>query len=169
MMAMSILVLAGSCRKDEDPAVRPLVSATNPVNKATNVAINTTLSTTFNVAMEPSSITNSSFTLKQGTTNVAGTAGYAGMSASFDPTENLLPNTVYTATVSSGAINTSGTGLASNFVWTFTTGGAPDNTLPTVALSSPLNNATGVALNKALVITFSEAMDKLPCHPEHFQ
>jgi hypothetical protein len=160
MMAMSILVLAGSCRKDEDPAVRPLVSATNPVNKATNVAINTTLSTTFNVAMEPSSITNSSFTLKQGTTDVAGTAGYAGMSASFDPTENLLPNTLYTAAVSSGARNTSGTGLASNFVWTFTTGAAPDNTLPTVTLSSPLNNATGIALNKALVITFSEAMDK---------
>jgi hypothetical protein len=160
MMAMSILVLAGSCMKDEDPAVRPMVSGTNPVNKATNVAINTTLSTTFNVAMEPSSLTTANFSLKQGNTNVAGTTTYTGMTASFDPAENLLPNTLYTATVTSGARNTSGTGLASNFVWTFTTGALPDNTLPTVTLSSPANNATGVALNKALVITFSEAMDK---------
>jgi hypothetical protein len=168
MMAMSILVLAGGCKKDEDPAVRPLVSATNPVNKATGVAINTTLSTTFNVAMEPSSLSNSNFTLKQGTTNIAGTTAYAGMTASFDPTENLLPNTLYTATISSAAKNTSGTGLARNFEWTFTTGAVPDNTLPTVTLSSPVNNATGVALNKELVITFSEAMDKTTLNSSTF-
>ncbi|MEO5602199.1 MAG: ice-binding family protein [Cyclobacteriaceae bacterium] len=160
MITMFMLVLMGGCKKDEDPAVRPLVSSTNPVNKATNIAINTTLSSTFNVAMEASTITSASFTVKQGTTNVAGSATYTGMIASFDPAENLLPNTLYTATISTAAKNTSGTALASNYVWTFTTGAIPDTTVPTVTLSNPSNNATGVSLNQALVITFGEAMDK---------
>ena len=159
LMTMLALALAG-CDKDEDPSVRPKVTATNPVNQATDVALNTSLSTTFNVEMDPASITTSTFTLKQGTTNVAGVASYSGMTASFAPAEDLTPNTLYTATLSKGATNKSGKGSGSDYVWTFTTGAIADIVLPVVSATNPADNQTGVALNQSIVIEFSEAMDK---------
>jgi len=42
---------------------------------------------------------------------------------------------------------------------TVTPADAPDTVLPTVNSTEPINNATGVALNKAIVVNFSEAMD----------
>lgn len=42
---------------------------------------------------------------------------------------------------------------------TVTPADAPDVVLPTVNSTEPINNATGVALNKAIVVNFSEAMD----------
>jgi len=42
---------------------------------------------------------------------------------------------------------------------TVTPADAPDAVLPTVNSTEPINNATGVASNKAIVVNFSEAMD----------
>src|SRR5687768_815760 len=58
LLTMLMFILAG-CDKDEDPSVRPKVTATNPVNQGTNIALNTTLATTFNVEMDPASINTS--------------------------------------------------------------------------------------------------------------
>lgn len=155
-----IAVLFASCDKNEDPSVRPKVTATNPVNQATSIALNTSLSTTFNVEMEPASINTSTFTLKQGSTNVAGAASYSGLTASFVPTADLTPNALYTATISTGAKNKSGSGAARDYVWTFTTGAIADIVLPKVSAMNPVDHETDVALNRAIVIEFSEAMDK---------
>lgn len=159
VLTMLVFILA-ACNKDEDPSVRPEVTGTNPVNQAGNVALNTTLSATVNVEMDPASINTSTFTLKHGTTSVTGTTSYSGMTASFDPAEDLAPNTLYTATLSTGATNKSGTGLGRNYEWTFTTGAVADIILPAVSATNPADNATGVSLNQAIVIEFSEAMDK---------
>jgi hypothetical protein len=42
--------------------------------------------------------------------------------ATFAPTANLAINTLFTATITTGAKDLSGTSLASSFIWTFTTG-----------------------------------------------
>lgn len=159
LLTLLVFVLAG-CDRDEDPSVRPTVTATNPVNQATSISLNTTLSTTFDVAMDPSSITSSTFIVKHGTTNVAGTTSYSGMTASFAPAAHLTPNTLYTATITTGVKNTSGTSTARNFEWTFTTGTIADIIAPTVTLSNPADSDTDVALNQDIAITFSETIDK---------
>jgi hypothetical protein len=64
--------------------------------------------------------------------------------------------TPYTATITTGAKDTNGNALASNFNWTFSTA---DVVPPTVLTVSPANNATNVPTNTAVTITFSEAMD----------
>jgi len=126
------------------------------------VALNQKLSATFSEAMAPATITAATFTLAgPGVTPVAGTVAYAGVTATFTPTGNLLSNTTYTATITTGAKDLAGNALASNFVWTFTTGAAPDTTAPTVTSTDPANIAIGVALNKIIAATFSEAMDPL--------
>src|SRR6185503_12328550 len=76
----------------------PTVSATVPVNAATGVAISGKVAAVFSEAMDPSTITTATFTLKRGTTAVAGTVSYAGVTATFTPTSALAPLTTFTAT-----------------------------------------------------------------------
>jgi len=99
----------------------PIVSSTGPLNSATDVAINTKISTTFSEQMEPSTITGTIFTLKQGSTSVPGAVTYSGVTATFTPDNDLAYSTTYTATVTTEAENLAGNGLAVNKVWSFTT------------------------------------------------
>jgi hypothetical protein len=75
----------------------------------------------------------------------------------FTSAANLAVNTIYTATITTGAKSLAGTPMAGNYVWTFRTLPAP--TPPTVISTVPVNLATGVPVNQALNATFSAAMD----------
>jgi len=136
----------------------PTVISTDPANLATDVVLNKIVGATFNMAMDPSTINSATFTLRQGENSITGAVSYANNIASFDPAIALLPNLIYTATITNGVKNTDGIQMANNYVWTFTTGTI---IAPRVMLTSPLNNATGVALNKVVTATFNMAMDPL--------
>jgi hypothetical protein len=137
----------------------PTVSYTDPANAATGVAVNKTIAATFSEAMDPLTISTATLTLKRGTTPVAGTVTYAGTTATFAPANDLAPNTVYTATSTTGATDLAGNPLLSNFVWSFTSGATADTTRPTVSSTVPANAAAGVAINQHINATFSEAMN----------
>jgi hypothetical protein len=143
----------------------PVVIATDPVNNATGVPLNKIITATFNMPMDPLTLNATTFTLKQGATTVAGVITYSSNTAYFTPTLPLAINTLYTATITTGAKNTAGTTLANNYVWTFTTGTL---TAPTVISTDPVNNATGVVLNKVISATFSEAMNPLTINATTF-
>ena len=137
----------------------PAVIATVPVNTATGVLVTQVLTATFNEAMLCSTLASpaTTFTVTgPGTTAVAGTVSCSGAVATFTPTANLLVNTLYIATINTGAKSLAGTPLAGNYVWTFLTVPAP--TPPTVISTVPVNTATGVPINQALSATFSVAM-----------
>jgi len=136
----------------------PTVVSTNPENNATGIFINTIVSATFSTPMDALSITTTSFNIKQGINTVAGTVSYTGITASFMPSAALTPNTVYTATITSGVKNIAGTTLENNYVWTFTTGTL---TGPSVISTDPTNNATGVNLDQTITATFSLPMNPL--------
>src|SRR5204863_1014961 len=123
---------------------------------------------TFSEAMNPSTITPGTFTLKQGTTAVAGTVSYAGVTATFTPASALAPLTTFTATVTTGARDLAGNALAIDFAWSFTTVATPDTTAPTVSFTVPANAATGVAISQKIAAAFSEAMDPLTITPGTF-
>jgi hypothetical protein len=139
----------------------PTLISTDPANGATGVALNKKAAATFSEAMDPLTITTSTFTLQQGATNIPGAVTYVGTTATFSPASSLASSTTYTATITTGAKDLAGNALASNFVWTFTTGAAPDTTAPTVLSVDPLNGTTGVSLSKKPSATFSEGMDPL--------
>ena len=136
----------------------PTVSSTIPANNASGVALNSNITATFSEAMDPLTITTTTFTLTQGVTPVAGAVTYAGVTATFNPNTNFTASTLYTATITTGAEDLAGNTLLVNKVWTFTTGAAADTTRPTVTSTVPANLATGVALNTNITATFSEAM-----------
>lgn len=135
-------------------APAPTVVSTVPANGATNVAINTGISATFSEAMNPASISGSTFTLSSASGPVSGAVTYSGVMATFTPSTNLASSTMYTATITSGATSTGGISLATSYVWTFTTSSPP----PAVVATEPLNSATGVPVDQAVSATFNEAM-----------
>jgi hypothetical protein len=139
----------------------PRVSATIPANNATGVPINAKVDATFSEAMDPSTITTTTFTLKQGATAVPGTVTYSGVSAVFTPAGNLAASTTYTATITTGAQCVEGVAMAANYTWSWTTAAAPDTTAPTVTGTIHANGATNVAINAKVGATFSEGMDPL--------
>ncbi len=147
------------CKKDTDPGITPVVVLTNPINNATNVPVNGKISVKFNEVMDPSSFTSETYVLTLGTSAVAGTISVVDSIATFTPSAAFAANTLFTATVKTGVKDKAGKNPASNYVWSFTTGAIPDTTKPTVTVSDPLTNATGIALNKAVSLSFSEAMD----------
>jgi hypothetical protein len=129
------------------------------------VAVYKSISATFNEALNPSTINNTTFTLRQGakTTLVAGTVKYANQTATFAPTRNLPNNFIYTATLTTGVKDLAGHALAKAYVWRFTTGVAPvflrtagwfavlaGSTVTNTALKSTVNGNLGVSPGTAV-------------------
>src|SRR3989475_251424 len=109
--------------------------------------------------MDPTTISTATFTLRQGTTPVAGTVSYTGVTGTFTPTANLAPLTTYTATISTGARDLAGNALSTDIIWSFTTGVIPDTTAPSVRATVPPNLATSLPTNAQISLNFTEAMD----------
>ena len=131
----------------------PTVTAVAPLNNATGVGLNTAIIAMFNEAMAPATMNVSTFTLTGlGATSVSGVVTYNPLNniVTLTPTSNLAPLTLYTATVTTGVTNLSGYAMAANFVWTFTTGAAPDLTPPTVISTTPVSNAPNVPITQTI-------------------
>ncbi len=149
----------------------PLVSSTNPANAAVGVATNQKITATFDKGMDSTTLTAISFTLAApGPVAVPGTVTYStiGATATFTPSSVLTANTIYTATITSGAKDLSGNALASSFTWSFTTGPTTDSIAPTVASTNPANSAIGVGIDAAVNATFDKAMDCSTLNPATF-
>jgi Bacterial Ig-like domain len=105
----------------------------------TGICQNTLVVGTFSEAMNPSTVNTTTFTLAgPGTTPVAGTVTYdvSSYAATFTPTNPLALDTLYTATITTGAQDLAGAGLASDKVWTFTTAAAACTTTPIVPMGT---------------------------------
>jgi hypothetical protein len=96
------------------------VLATNPVNGAANVPVATLVAAYLSAEINPSTVTNQTFTLS----GTSGAVGYEDQAVVFSPSGNLNWDTQYTATITTGMEDLNGNSLDANFTWTFRT--APD-------------------------------------------
>lgn len=116
---------------DTAGTVNPAVTSVNPVSGATNVSATTAVSATFSKALNATTVTSSTFQLKDASNNpVPGAVAYnsSTLTATLTPTTALNPGITYTATVvggASGVTDTSGNPMAANFSWNFTTFAPP--------------------------------------------
>lgn len=153
---------------ESSDSIAPTVNSTNPAKSAAAVAVNSAMTATFSEAMLPSTIGAATFTLKQGTTAVSGAVTFTGVTAVFTPASNLAVSTEYTATITTGAKDLAGNAVASDYVWTFTTGTAADITAPAITGTINAGGATDVAINSKVGATFGEGMDPLTITNENF-
>jgi hypothetical protein len=161
MALLLVAFVAGCGGGNGSPAdtTAPTVSFILPANAATGIALNTNITATFSEAMNPSTITPLTFTLKQGNASISGAVTYVGKTAIFHPTGNLAVSAIYTATVTTGVKDLAGNALAVTKTWSFTTGTTADTTAPTVSSIFPADTATGIVVNANITATFSEVMD----------
>jgi hypothetical protein len=132
----SVFLLATACGGSDDPAEDAdgggvdasedleslTVTSTDPAGAGTDVALNVTIAATFSAAMDPATLTTTSFTLVQGTTAIPGEVAYDGTTATFTPSEPLAPNTLFGATITGAAMDLDGHTLDTPHTWTFLTG-----------------------------------------------
>jgi hypothetical protein len=168
-------VLLAGCGQsaDEDPinpapapgpiaAVAPTVTVTTPANDATDVPTNRKITARFSAAMAAKTLDTSTFSLTApGPSAVAATVAFDASSntATLTPAAALAADTLYTATITTGAQETGGLAMARNFAWTFKTGQIADTTAPKISATDPLNLAVAVPTNRKISATFDEAID----------
>ena len=167
ILILSTVLIAG-CGK-WFPLSKPTVTRAMPANEATGVYINMKVAAIFSNEMDSSTINTGTFTLTQNGVAVLGTVAYTGLTAVFTPATYLLPNTIYTATVTNGVESKEGNSMLNSYVWTFTTGLTADIIPPTVTLVDPTNTETSVATNRKLIASFSEDMDPFSLTPSTFK
>ncbi|MBE0625254.1 MAG: Ig-like domain-containing protein [Burkholderiales bacterium] len=158
--------------------VAPTVTATVPVRAITGMPINRAITATFSEAMDPATLTATSFLLRE--FNSTGAVSAVAGEVSYDATNNiatftpgtklapvsLAPAASYQATITSGARNlAAGTPMAADYTWSFTTALTADTTTPLVIATNAygttgtLTGATGLPVNRDSTATFNEAMD----------
>jgi len=132
-----------------NPAPMPTklaISSRTPAAGATNVAIDTVVTATFNVAIKAASLDNN-FTLSQGGTAVSGAVTYDAptRTATFTPAAPLANATEYTATLKANVESTQGSRLATNATWDFTTvaAGVTPSVISVVVTSSAYATTIG--------------------------
>jgi hypothetical protein len=132
----------------------PTIISTSPASGVINVATNATVNATFSEAMDPSTISSSTFTVvpQSGVTAVSGVYAYDLQTniATFTPSSNLAPSTTYTATITAVASDLAGNALIAGATpnpWSFTTGNG-------LALGAvPLGSASTFGLMATSAIT----------------
>ncbi len=93
-----------------------------PFDNSTNVPIHSSINATFNEPMRISTITDSTFVLRDSTNQIVpGTVDSIGKHATFKPNDNLLYKTWYTATKTTGVTNEKGNPMPFEKTWTFKT------------------------------------------------
>lgn len=107
--------------------VRPTVKNVDPENGAVGVNLSTAVSVKFSEDMDPATINNTTFQLRDNANNIVpATVSYhvPSKKATLTPSSPLSNSVVYTATViggNSGVKDLAGNALAANYSWNFST------------------------------------------------
>jgi Ice-binding-like/Bacterial Ig-like domain len=149
---------AGGGSSVTPPAALAVVSST-PLTDAIEIPVDDPSSATFNMAMDPATITSSTFTLtsETGAAPVQGVVTYTNSTATFLPSADLENESWYAASITAEVRSASGERLQDHRNWRFKTGG--QSAAPRVMSTTPIAGATGVLLTAGASATFSQAMD----------
>ena len=92
----------------------PSVISTDPASNETGVAITSAIIITFSETIDPATLNATTFSLSGNGLAVGGTISVNGAVATFTPLSNLAYSTGYTATITTGVMDTAGNNMASD-------------------------------------------------------
>src|SRR5579872_633595 len=86
VLAFLLTGFVAGCGREQTPVIAPVVSSTVPANAATGVLVKQPITATFSIAMDPATLTTTTFTVTgPGGTVVAGMVTSSGTTATFTP------------------------------------------------------------------------------------
>ena len=139
----------------------PDVAATSPGDLATGVSPNISARATFTRQLAPSTVTATSFTLRDGTgALVPASVSYDSTTrqATLRPSVALALAGTYTARLGASITSTDGVPMASAYVWSFSVA-AVAPAPPTLTAFTPVAGSGSVSTATAATATFSRGMD----------
>lgn len=128
--------------------IPPTVLSVNPLNFASGVCLQKIINATFSESIDPLTISTATVLLKtSGGVSTNGSVNYDALNnvTTFTPSSDLLPNTSYTATITTAVKDLADNALASNKVWTFTTGTQPCAQVVDLGAAATFGNLGGGA------------------------
>jgi len=140
-------------------SVAPTVITTYPASNSVNIALNSSITLTFNEEVEPATINAQTIiVLKDGTMPVAGSFTYIGTTTQFTPASILSAGASYSVTVTTGVKDLAGNAIAAPYTWVFTTANSNtlDTTGPQIQSVSPPVGSKNVSIDSALEVSFNE-------------
>jgi hypothetical protein len=141
----------------EIDTIHPTVSTAGP--QETDVVVTTSITITFDEGMDTTSVEDA-FSYTDGTTTWTasdGSISWSGNTMTFTPSSHLDPDTDYTASVGTDAMDIAGNHISTAHTWSFTTIPELDTTPPSVTTVS--HTGDDAKISKTLTITFSEPMN----------
>lgn len=106
---------------DPPVVVVPVISFVTPDDQTIGAMLKTVVTAGFSADMDAATLTGDTFYVSAGDAKIPGSIGYYNRVATFVPEENLLANTVYTATLTTGVRDVATTAIAMGKVWSFAT------------------------------------------------
>lgn len=140
----------------------PTVVSTAPADGATDVWINTSVVVAFSEDMDVLTIGTATFRLEDDQGNPVFASVYYDeqyQRATLYPSAALAYGKTYIATVTTGAKDAAGNGLAADYSFSFQTSANPDTTAPTVESVSPAAGSVCAPTYTKVTATFSEYID----------
>jgi predicted small lipoprotein YifL len=170
VVAITVALLITACggKGPLPPADKtpPRVTSTIPANGSVDVPVNLSAGITlvFSKTMDASTINDQTITLAHGQNNVPGSVMYTESTgvptAVFIPASTLNPTTLYIVTVDAKVQDVSGISVSAPYTCSFITGEVPDTLPPNIVATTPQNGDSGVMLNAALSVSFSEPVNQ---------
>lgn len=164
-LIIAFLISASGCKNNSgisEIGPPPTVRSTTPANNATDISISAPISARFNEQMNPQSISNNTFQLRNDTASVTGLVTYSDSTATFQPSSNLAYSSNYTASISGNVENLAGQTIPDTHEWSFSTIAAPpgpDVTPPRVVNRTPEVDGENISVNTTVQISFNEPIN----------
>ena len=153
---------------DSLPPVSFRIVSVEPEDAAEQVSIQTSLKVVFNSEIDQEAFYPGSIFLLQNSTFIQGNHEDNGKNLIFQPQYNLSHSTTYQWSVVSGIRNLNGQMLETTTRMTFKTEDYVDHIPPRLLLVTPQDNASGVARDSSIQLTFSEPILSESLNAENF-
>ncbi|MEC7630435.1 MAG: Ig-like domain-containing protein, partial [SAR324 cluster bacterium] len=144
------------------------IVSVEPEDSAEQISIQTSLKVVFNSEIDQEAVYPGSILLLQNSTFIQGNHEVNGKSLIFQPQDNLSHSTTYQWSVVSGIRNLNGQMLETTNRMTFKTEDYVDRIPPRLLLVTPQNNASGVATDSSIELTFSDPILSESLNAENF-
>ena len=126
----------------------PAIVLTDPANNAASVPTNVHYTVQFSKAIDPSTLTSSSFSVTDKSTSLAVDGviqvNPGGLTAAFVPSQLLPVSRAFSVTLTTAIQDTSGNNLSASQTFNFTTGFSPITTPPHLVGTSPVDGASAI-------------------------
>lgn len=137
------------------------VIQTSPEDDATNIDLDSSIRAIFNAPVDSASINDTTFIVRQDTSQISGSFTYRDSIITFIPSSEFTRNTLVNTLISANVTDVEGNNMDQDFEWNFTTRPATGQEIipPAVTSAEPSPGTTDVSADINIYARFNKALN----------